>query len=92
YHVEDDLERVPRELRGLHPRNPVNAPRNGGVQLELPPRVRGTSPLWWDWEGPHPTPHTSALIGALAAAATSWRSDGGENYVEATDSEASENA
>jgi hypothetical protein len=35
--------------------------------------------LWWDWEGPHPTPHTAALIGALAAAATSWRSDGGEN-------------
>ena len=92
YHVEDDLERVPRELRGLHPKNPVNAPRNGGVQLELPPRVRGTSPLWWDWEGPHPTPHTAALIGALAAAATSWRSDGGENNVEATDSEASENA
>jgi hypothetical protein len=48
--------------------------------------------LWWDWEGPHPTPHTAALIGALAAAATSWRSDGGENNVEATDSEASENA
>ena len=79
YQVEDDIDRVPRELRGLHPQNPVNAPRNGGVQLELPPRVRGTSPLWWDWEGPHPTPHTAALIGALATAATSWHGSGGSN-------------
>lgn len=72
YLVEDDIERIPRELRGLHPTNPVNVPRHGGVQLELPPRVRGTSPLWWDWEGAHPTPHTSALIDGLVAAATSW--------------------
>ena len=92
YHVEDDLERVPRELRGLHPKNPVNAPRNGGVQLELPPRVRGTSPLWWDWEGPHPTPHTAALIGALAAAATSWRSDAGDRDDGEGSGDASENA
>ena len=72
YLVEDDIERIPRELRGLHPTNPVNVPRHGGVQLELPPRVRGTSPLWWDWEGKHPTPHTAALIDGLVAAATSW--------------------
>jgi phage replication-related protein YjqB (UPF0714/DUF867 family) len=72
YQVEDDIDRIPQELRGLHPKNPVNAPRNGGVQLELPPRVRGTSPLWWDWEGPHPTPHTAALIDGLAGAAASW--------------------
>ncbi len=72
YLVEDDIEQIPKELRGLHPKNPVNAPRNGGVQLELPPRVRGTSPLWWDWEGPHPTPHTAALIEGLVNAATTW--------------------
>lgn len=72
YRVEDDIERIPRELRGLHPTNPVNAVRGGGVQLELPPRVRGTSPLWWDWEGPHPTPHTAALIDGLVAAADAW--------------------
>lgn len=72
YLVEDDIEQIPKELRGLHPKNPVNAPRNGGVQLELPPRVRGTSPLWWDWEGPHPTPHTAALIDGLVNAATTW--------------------
>lgn len=72
YLVEDDINQIPKELRGLHPKNPVNAPRNGGVQLELPPRVRGTSPLWWDWEGPHPTPHTAALIDGLVNAATTW--------------------
>ena len=72
YLVEDDIEQIPKELRGLHPKNPVNAPRNGGVQLELPPRVRGTSPLWWDWESPHPTPHTAALIDGLVNAATTW--------------------
>ena len=35
-----DLHAIPAALRGVHPRNPVNLPRNGGVQLELPPRVR----------------------------------------------------
>ena len=51
------------------PSNPVNLPPGGGVQLELPPRVRGTSPLWWDWEGPGLTPHTEPLVEGLAAAA-----------------------
>lgn len=72
YDVVDELERVPRELRGLHPDNPVNRPRGGGAQLELPPRVRGMSPLWWDWEGPGLTPHTERLVDALVAAATTW--------------------
>ena len=35
-----DLEDIPAELRGLHPDNPVNRPRRGGVQVELPPRAR----------------------------------------------------
>lgn len=69
YTVLDDLDAIPTQLRGLHPRNPVNLPRRQGVQLELPPRVRGSSPLWWDWEGPGHTPHTTALIGALVRAA-----------------------
>ena len=38
--VVDELMAIPPELRGLHPRNPVNLPRHGGAQLELPPRVR----------------------------------------------------
>jgi hypothetical protein len=42
------------------------------VQLELPPRVRGRSPVWKDWKGPGLVPHTVALVDGLAAAAQSW--------------------
>ena len=38
--VVDDLEAIPVRLRGLHPDNPVNRTRLGGVQVELPPRIR----------------------------------------------------
>ena len=72
YSILTDLDAIPRELRGLHATNPVNLPRRCGVQIELPPRVRGSSMLWADWEGPGLTPHTEALIGGLVAAATSW--------------------
>ena len=44
YTVVDDLDAIPLELRGLHPENPVNRTRGGGVQIELPPRVRGLGP------------------------------------------------
>lgn len=71
YEIVDDLDRIPPELRGVHPRNPVNAPVACGVQLELPPRVRGSSPLWWDWEDGL-VPHTRSLIDALALAATTF--------------------
>ena len=66
YEVVDALEAIPARLRGVHRDNPVNLPRHGGVQLELPPRVRGTSPL-------SKPEYTDALIEGLAAAATSWR-------------------
>ena len=72
YTVVTDLDDIPQALRGLHPENPVNLPRGGGVQLELPPRVRGRSPIWADWEGPGLVPHTEALIEGLVAAARSW--------------------
>ena len=61
YDIVDDLDDIPTELRGVHERNPVNLPRSGGVQIELPPRIRGSSPLWWDWEGDL-VPHTRSLI------------------------------
>jgi phage replication-related protein YjqB (UPF0714/DUF867 family) len=70
YQIVDELDRIPPELRGVHPLNPVNLTRGGGVQIELPPRVRGSSPLWWDWEDGL-VPHTRSLIAALAAAASS---------------------
>lgn len=44
YEIVDDMSVIPRELRGLHPDNPVNRARGGGVQLELPPRIRGIGP------------------------------------------------
>lgn len=72
YTIVTDLDDIPRELRGLHPRNPVNVPRHGGVQIELPPRVRGISPF-----SPPPgpdglSPPTRALIAALAEALREW--------------------
>lgn len=71
YNLIDDVDDIPKHLRGLHPKNPVNLPKHGGVQIELPPRVRGSSPMWWDWEGGL-TPHTESLIEGLAEGARSW--------------------
>ena len=63
--VLDDLADIPRELRGLHPRNPVNRVRGGGVQLELPPRVRpGTG------APTHRPEYTDAVVDALVEVAT----------------------
>ncbi|MDY7104574.1 MAG: poly-gamma-glutamate hydrolase family protein [Actinomycetota bacterium] len=73
YVVTDDLDQIPRALRGVHPDNPVNRPRHGGAQLELPPRVRGLGPHWHD-HGPGLVPPTRALIDGLAAAADAWPS------------------
>jgi len=71
YDIIDELDDIPLELRGVHDRNPVNLPEHAGVQIELPPRVRGSSPLWWDWEHGL-VPHTEALIDGLAAAAATF--------------------
>lgn len=72
YKVITDLDDVPPELRGLHPRNPVNRVRAGGTQLELSARVRGLSP-----RSPLPgddglSTVTTALIRGLADAAVCW--------------------
>ena len=55
--VVDELSKIPTSIRGVHPENPVNIPRLGGVQVELPPLLRT-----------HPTP----LIKALAKAARTF--------------------
>ena len=72
YTLIDDIDEIPKDLRGLHQDNPVNIPLHAGVQLELPPRVRGSSPMFWDWEGPEPSPHTQRLIDALVECAVTW--------------------
>lgn len=72
--VIDDLDDIPVELRGLHPDNPVNKPRQGGAQLELPPSVRGASPSRRDRRRPClPLP---GVVDALAEAASTWSAGG----------------
>jgi phage replication-related protein YjqB (UPF0714/DUF867 family) len=61
--VIDDLTRIPRELRGLHPANVVNLPRHAGVQIELPPSAR--------------EPITEELVDALAQAARDYAATDG---------------
>lgn len=73
YQVIDDLDQIPSELRGVHRHNPVNLPRQGGVQLELPPRTRSrTVPMWRDLPDTQPVPHQEDLIGGLVAAVRAW--------------------
>ena len=70
YRVVDDIDVIPRRLRGLDPRNPVNHGPRGGVQVELPHPVRAIGPYG---EGPaavEQRAHTAALIEALAAFAS----------------------
>lgn len=55
--IIDDLSKIPKPIRGVHPDNPVNVPRLSGVQVELSPMVR-TEPL--------------TLIDALAKAARTF--------------------
>ncbi len=72
YRVVTDLDAIPRELRGLHPQNPVNRAGDGGTQLELSARIRGISP-----RSPFPgedglSSVTAALLRGLVAAVKSW--------------------
>jgi phage replication-related protein YjqB (UPF0714/DUF867 family) len=74
YRVLDDLSAIPRELRGQHPRNPVNRPPAQGVQLELPPTIRWNI-IEWGWSdhaGVSRTRDVERLIDALSAAVESW--------------------
>jgi phage replication-related protein YjqB (UPF0714/DUF867 family) len=65
----DDLERIPPHLRGVHPDNPVNRPRAGGVQVELPPRARGFGRYWRDARGPGWPSHPETILTVLASVA-----------------------
>lgn len=70
YRVVTDLDQIPKPLRGLHRNNPVNLPRLQGVQVELPPGVRGLTPQSTPY--PSPFPPVAALIEGLASTARSW--------------------
>ena len=82
YRIIDDLDAIPVHLRGQHPDNPCNFPVRGGVQIELPPRVRGLSPLAEQWPAnlPHTRrfAHTEHLINALTRAALAWPGGAGQ--------------
>ena len=71
YDVVDDLDQIPPTVRGLDPRNLVNRVRDGGVQLELTPRVRGLPPFWPKEQRGRACPDTQALIEGLASAVLS---------------------
>jgi phage replication-related protein YjqB (UPF0714/DUF867 family) len=66
YFVVDDLEAIPRRLRGVDPRNPVNCAARG-VQVELPHPVRAIGPYGRGEAGERRRAHTDALVDALAA-------------------------
>ena len=73
YEIITELKGIPKALRGQHRLNPVNLPRMGGVQIELPPRVRGRSPIFWGQLEPGTiVPHLEALVEGLAAFAQRW--------------------
>jgi phage replication-related protein YjqB (UPF0714/DUF867 family) len=76
YRIVDDLGSIPRRLRGLDPRNPVNRAARGGVQVELPHPVRALGPYGRGPDGQVHRVHTEALIAALAGFASALR-DGG---------------
>ena len=78
YRVIDTLDAIPKELRGQHPKNPVNRPQRGGVQIELPPSIRWNWPEWgWsDHGGVARTAHVDQLIDALVQAVQNWSSEG----------------
>lgn len=81
YGVVTDVDAMPKPLRGLHPRNPVNLPVNGGVQLELPPTVRWNQAArnWSDHDGTPRASQVTSLIDALVEGVTAWTdAEGGE--------------
>jgi phage replication-related protein YjqB (UPF0714/DUF867 family) len=67
YAFVDDLDTIPAGMRGLHARNPVNRPRQAGVQVELPPRIRGLPPHWGPDRSGRDCPDVEVLIETLAA-------------------------
>lgn len=69
FQVLDDLEAIPVELRGQHPRNPVNRAIGGGAQVELPPAARRPVGVC-DVEA---AALRATVSLALADAATTWR-------------------
>ncbi len=78
--VIDRIDDIPEGLRGQHPNNPVNLPREGGVQIELPPTTRWNreESNWSDHAGTGRAPQVSLLIDLLLTAVTTWNTAPGD--------------
>ncbi|MEE2768059.1 MAG: poly-gamma-glutamate hydrolase family protein [Actinomycetota bacterium] len=74
YRVVDEVEAIPRPLRGLHPDNPVNRPVNGGVQVEIPPGLRWNRDhgFWSDADDTPRAEQLDLLIDGLVTALGVW--------------------
>jgi phage replication-related protein YjqB (UPF0714/DUF867 family) len=74
YKVVDAIHEIPPELRGQHRHNPVNRPRQGGVQIELPPTIRWNRDErnWSDHHGTGRAAQVDRLIAALVAGIGTW--------------------
>jgi phage replication-related protein YjqB (UPF0714/DUF867 family) len=73
FSIVDDVGAIPVDLAGQHRDNPVNKPPQAGVQIELPPRVRGLTPHALTMERINGRiAWTNSLIRALTNAALSW--------------------
>jgi len=74
YPIVTDLDAMPPELRGIHPKNPANLATDSGVQLELPPAVRWNfeARVWADEPGLDPTTDVLSVVDGLAAAIRTW--------------------
>ena len=74
YEFLTNVADIPKELRGMHARNPVNLPAERGVQIELPPTLRWNRAEWgWSDHGDiGRAPQVDTFIGALTAAASTW--------------------
>lgn len=74
YAFHTALDEIPRELAGMHSRNPVNLPPSSGTQIELPPTLRWNYDErgWSDSDGVGRAPQVDVLIESLAAAASTW--------------------
>jgi phage replication-related protein YjqB (UPF0714/DUF867 family) len=81
--VIDDLDDIPLELRGLHSANPVNQAPHAGVQIELPPGARGSSP------DPRQRGRLSrpapGIVAGLIATAVAWTAAAGPHVASGRD-------
>jgi phage replication-related protein YjqB (UPF0714/DUF867 family) len=68
YHVADERVRL-----GFHPDNPANLPSRHGIQIELPPGLRGIGDF-----GEHPVPSADGLVPEVVAALVELAETAGE--------------